>query len=481
MHPPDESRKEVQEMNAGLSDLPKKERIIVQRLRNFIDNNVAYIAALIAGISGVGKTTALKQLQAGYPNAKYIDCLDENITDDFLDDALDGRYKLLLLDGITHYRDFENTAQYIYNMAGKNGFKVIMTGASPAHITKLSMSKLGGGRARLFRLPPVTFTEYLYMTGRIPNYSEYDNVRNEDFADYLLLKGLESELSIHFNDEYLNTFYGEIQEGNKKRGLSNSLVRLKNTDLPNMCSLIARTLSTIHGGTKVNLSDIMLTEDKTSLSPQDKGRILTFLLWAGLANIELLTEAESNVLPDVSNIFSILKSCTRTEELQQLFDKVSVCLTTPLFYTRLGKDILTRENLCKGDLLGKLPEVYIRGALNIHSVDKIMSSVRLNYSDGPGEADICDEYNNLLIEVTCSDKPSDKVHLKNYMSELELIRVCSSDTLNTPNGCYYRIPYAKLCCMLDTGDIFKLTRSTGYDNLVGLKNTDDFPYRLLFN
>jgi len=487
-----------------ITDIPAKERLIVRRLRDFIDDTEpdAYFVALVAGIRKVGKTTALRQLQASYPGSIYIDFLAEGSAEEDLDEALHGgETKLLLLDEITHLYDFENTAQHIYNMAGKSGIKVVMTGSSPAHITKLSMGKLGGGRARLFRLPPITFVEYLYFTGKIPSYDRYDTVQSDDFADYLLLKGLVPTLKIQFDSEYFNTFYGEIEESNGRRGLSNSLVELKEGDLLHLSNLIAyklneassydksvghllgrdrigrkeyNSLNELDGirtakWSKINLSDAFVTESYKAardISAQDKGRILHFLLWSGLASIELTETSGDDRLPDVGSVVNRLKSCTKTGELQQLFDEVSICLTTPLFYTRLGADIVSRmkvevENLCKGDLLGKMLEVYMRGAVTLHSPNRIMSSVKLHYIDGSGEVDVFDEGTGLLLEITCSNKKSSEIHLQDYMKDVELLRVCSTASDATPSKWYHRIPYAKLCCMIDTGDIWALPRMRG--------------------
>ena len=46
-----------------------KERLIVQQLRNFIDNDKNYSVALVAGIRKTGKTTALLQLKEYYHDA----------------------------------------------------------------------------------------------------------------------------------------------------------------------------------------------------------------------------------------------------------------------------------------------------------------------------------------------------------------------------------------------------------------------------
>jgi hypothetical protein len=391
------------------------------------------------------------------------------------------------------------TTQEIYNRAVRNGTKVLITGSSSAHIIKLSRSKLGGGRARLFRLPPIMFVEYLYFTGRILGYGDYSAVKNEDFVDYLLLKGLMPNLRIQFDADYFDTFYSEIKDGNEKRGLSNSLVDLREGDLMHMANLIAYKLNeattydksvghllpkdgkvgkrenkkirkkenNIKKKSKIDLSDAFVAESyeaAKNVTAQDKARILNFLLWAGLANIEFTKESDEVRLQGAGDIVSRLNECTNTKELQQLFDEVSICFTTPLFYTRLGADIVSRmgvdvENLCKGDMLGRMLEVYMRGAVTLRSINRIMYSVKLDYIDGSGEVDVFDADAGLLLEITCSNKSIKRINLQNYMKDTELIRVCSTESIDDIFGCYHRIPYAKLCCMLDTGDIFtKLPR-----------------------
>ena len=50
-----------------------KERLMVQWLKKFIDNDKDYQIALVAGIRRTGKTTILKQLQTYYRDSVYID------------------------------------------------------------------------------------------------------------------------------------------------------------------------------------------------------------------------------------------------------------------------------------------------------------------------------------------------------------------------------------------------------------------------
>ena len=224
--------------------LPIKERIIVQRLRDFIENDMEYTIALVAGIRKTGKTTALKQLQVSYPDAFYVDFMRAGVDfNEVLDNFMVSTSSLLLLDEIAYLTDYEGFAQHLYDLSNSSyhehkKFKVIITGSSLAHIMRLNSTKLGGGRARLYRLPPITFVEYLYITGKINGYSynDYENVTNDDFADYLTLEGL-IDLRFQFDDNYFRTFYDEVVDGNKHSSLSYSLVELGQDDLLNMSRL----------------------------------------------------------------------------------------------------------------------------------------------------------------------------------------------------------------------------------------------------
>ena len=478
--------------------LPAKERLIVQRLRGFIENDDEYTIALVAGIRKTGKTTALKQLKKSYPNAFYVDFMTNSINfNETLDSFMESTSTLLLLDEIAYLPDYEMFSQHLYDLSNntyhiQKSFKAIITGSSLAHMMRLNSSKLGGGRARLFRLPPITFVEYLHITGKIKsyNYNDYINVTNEDFADYLTLEGL-TDLRIQFDDSYFRTFYDEVADGNKHSSLSNSLVELGQDDLLNMSRLMAYKLSepkqywnTVNPGDDaiggqekeslrsigvkyargVDLSDALVTNSRDAvlqISPKDRGRILSFMLRAGLASVEYNQDsAEKEKLP-ISSILHTLENCTSNGPLEELFTNVSICLITPLFYSRLGVDIQNRlgvdiGHLCKGSLLGAMVEVYMRGAVALLSKNTVMTTVKLSYPEF-GEVDVYDAGLGLLLEITISNKSSKNVNANKYFPDEELIRVCSSrDRPGVINGVAH-IPYAKLCCMLDTGDIFDKT------------------------
>ena len=138
-------------------------------------------------------------------------------------------------------------------------------------------------------------------------------------------------------------------------------------------------------------------------------------------------------------------------------------MISPLFYTRIGEDILNRMNvrkemLRKGMLLDKMLELYIRGGLGMWSKETILTSHKLRYPN-VGDVDIWNSEHFLLCESSCTNKKDKDIHVHDYFKDTSFIRVCSTRDQSSFNDVYYRIPYAKLCCMIDTGDVFKLNRT----------------------
>ena len=295
-----------------------------------------------------------------------------------------------------------------------------------------------------------------------------------------------------------------MEVSNTQSRLSHSLTKLEQNDLVNIINLLAYKLSEavdydvmtepkigkqehIHVNmgnetkikwSRVDLSDTII-EDSVKAVPgmteSDIGRILHFLLWSGLANIEYLRIDSETPVVDAGRVINILKNVKKKKDLEDLFDEISICMTSPLYYTRIGEEILKRmkvhvEKLYKGFLHGKMLELYIRGTLAGLVENTILTSTKLDYTN-IGEVDICDMRNRVLLEVSAGDKDDEKIHVQDYYPEHDFIRICTSAKKDffSRNHRFYHIPYAKLCCMIDTGDVFTQLRAT---NITGATDTD---------
>jgi len=75
------------------------------------------------------------------------------------------------------------------------------------------------------------------------------------------------------------------------------------------------------------------------------------------------------------------------------------------------------------------------------------------------EVDLCDIRRRLLCEVTKSNKRSYRVHLTEHFPDEDFIRILCTKDIDVFDRGTHKIPYPKLCAMIDTGDVFKLGRT----------------------
>jgi len=478
-----------------------KQRLMFGKLVEFIEKDKDYNVAILTGIRRTGKTFLLNSLKDKYgKEAVYIDLTEQGSSLSSIQERFDESvHRILLLDEIASLKNYEPIAQMLFDFQSEGVQrkpKIIMTGSSAAHLVKLNGSKLGC-RARLFRMPLLNFVEFLYFTDRIQSYDDYESVANADFADYLQLKGLKdspaSDLAITFDEDYFMSFYDEVELCNRKSKLTHSLTELQENDLRYFINILAYKLSepsryketteAVAGAQehihlynqqiKVKLNQIDFSDtvifDSLKVVPditiESIGRILLFLLWSGIATVEQTRRYLELEPYSISSILGKIEISKTRTDLENIFKDISVCLVSPLFYTRIGEEILQRmnvsvDNLYKGMIYGKMLELYIRGALSTYQKNSILSSNKLNLIN-LGEIDIYDNQNRILCESSVADKSDEETSVYKYFPDHEFIRVCSSAKKDyfSEKLQYYQIPYAKLCCMLDTGDILKLKRT----------------------
>jgi len=347
-----------------------KKRLLFYDLVDFIDNDKNQSVGLIAGTRVTGKTELLKQLKAHYGvSTRYHDVSRSDFDIDAVyDDFLDETVALILIDEISYLKDYETTCQMFFNQSQQSPIrkKIIITGSSLSHIIALSSSKLGC-RSKLFRLPQLTFIEYLYFTHRIDSYKSYHSVQNSDFVNYLQMKDMEiceaSGLAVVFDENYFRAFYSEVEISNRKSRITSSLVDLQEDDLQSLANVLAYKLSEatqyealkytdvrgqeyqhiINLGlkppvrrSKLDISDLPISKsffEFMHLSPKDIGRIFLFLCKAGFVTLEYERLSDDDTIVPPSSILTLLENVACDEDLISLFKRVSLCLTSPLLYT----------------------------------------------------------------------------------------------------------------------------------------------------
>ncbi len=458
-----------------------KERMIVNELRNFIDNEKYYRIMVLVGIRRIGKTTALTQLHESYPNSCYIDFSKDDGMDRYAK-FYDSPKDLLLIDEVAYAQNYTEIIRKIEAQSVELGYKVIITGSSSTHLLSLYGGPLGGGRSKLMRMSLINFLEYLYFTGKITDYSTDYHPTEEDFLNYLQLKNLTEGLRMTIDLDYFRSFYSDIEMSNRNSTLVRSKLDLTEEDLTSLCNLLAYKLQddvkyktfispgvgdrelTPSQKRSADLSDSFLQQSiihAKSVSPESKARTLSFLIKAGLAYVDIPFENKEKLNP--SNLLTSLEYVSKARDLEEIFSEYNICLVSPLLYTRIGEDILSKAGvspdfLYRSNIIGLMLELYIKGSNALFKNNWNLCSYKIGM--GNQEVDLVDLDNNLLCEITVADKRLADVNLMKHFNDLWLTRVLSTKTINDSIHDIRRIPYPKLCVLMDSGKIYDLKSFT---------------------
>lgn len=473
-----------------------KERRMVSILEKFLKEDEDYKVGVLIGIRKTGKTTILNQLAEKFDNAILIDFREKTALERY-NAFLKSDNSILLVDEITHINEYEDIVKTIEHDVHNSGkyFKVIFSGSAFSHVKALQSSILGGGRSRLFKLPILSFTEYLNFTNKIPH-NDY-NVENimsvykhneQDFFDYIDLKGLEeinaSGLKFSLDSEYLQQMHEEIELSNNNCKLVSSEIKITEDDVKAIGDMIAYTLSefvkyksfvadkgereltriarigefnqTILSDTEINKS---VAAYRNILPVERRAAVLHFLLKYNLAYAELQYETRDKF--SLQQLLEDLDAVSKKHDFAGIINSYNICLISPILYMRLGKEILEKYDLnhdilYKSFVKGHLVENYIKGAHCIAASDKIYSIYKIGGSELPGEppeVDMFDDSRGILIELKSYDKG--KGNLNEYFKDEPLIRILTTNGIESKpdsnNSPYYKIPFTRLCILADTG------------------------------
>jgi hypothetical protein len=454
-----------------------KERIIVQQLLSFLSNDPCYRVAVLVGIRRIGKTTALLQLAEAFAASScYID-FSKDDANEKLSVFMENPCQILLLDEITFAPNYTELIRQIEAQSVELNYKVIITGSSATHMMALYGGPLGGGRSKLYRMSLISFLEYLYFTGRIKNYDTGYEPTQEDFINYLQLNELPEGLKLTIDHDYFRTFYSDIELSNRNSTLVRSKLDLTEDDLTSLCNLLAYKLQDdvtyrtfIRPGVgdreltpakkrNADLSDSFLSTSivyAKNISPESKARTLMFLIKSGLAYVDISYERKE--MRNVSELLMRLEDVSAARDLEEIFNDYNICMVSPLLYTRLGEDILNRAGvdrdfLFKPNIIGMTLELYVKGTNALHRNNWNLTSYKIGA--GINEVDLVDIENNLLCEITVSDKRLSDVNLNSHFVNQTMNRILSTKSVNDFVNGIRRVKYPKLCLLLDNKKIYE--------------------------
>ena len=478
-----------------------KQRLMYYEIKQFLENPPEGCKiAVLTGIRRIGKTGVLTDLRDSLKDVKYINFSRNMDIKSELKSCLEfmnAGEGILLIDEITHYPNYEtlveNIEYAVYNKGGS--LRVVFTGSSALHLSALKSGLLGAGRAKLFRIQFLSFAEYLVFTDKKADYDSLcsENLTDTDFKNYLQLKNLTAEgLKISLDREYMAELYRDIGLSNQSSRNPGAFSEITEDDILCILDLVAYTIGNMTSWNVFNNPDglrelaplgesgidkqclrIYLTAKQLkNMPPKNIARALYYLITANLAYIEVNYENPDKV--PASKLADILFDIGTREELSKIFAKHNICLVSPIWYVRIANDIVEQygfsvSQLFDAPVFGHILENYVKGAYcrwqnyqYEYEISEIGSTkyARTNEERGKSkEVDLCDIRRRLLCEITKSNKRSDKVHLMEHFKDEGFIRVLCTKDIDVFDRGTYKIPYPKLCAMIDTGDVFKLQRT----------------------
>jgi len=449
-----------------------KERLIVSELKEFLDTEEYYRILVLVGIRRIGKTTALRQLALYQPDSAYINFAEINAEEKLIN-FMQNPKKLLLLDEISFHKNYIDDVRHIEEQSVQEGYKVIITGSSPTHLMSLYGGPLGGGRSTMKRLSLLSFVEYLYFSDRIKTYECQYEPTEADFLNYLRLRDIPKGLRITFDKDYFRTFYSDVELSNRNTSLARDNIKIQERHLNAICDLLAYKLQLnvkYHTfiqpdigakeippmfRTKLDFSDTILQDSVAALSsvtPSTKATALHFMLKVGIAYVDIPYEDIDT--KSVANLLRSLEQVEKGQDLVEIFEDYNICTISPLLYTRLADDLLKKANvnldvLENRSILGVMLENYVKGTAAYQS--SAWNLVSYKIGEGNEEVDLVDIENNILCEITLSNKKMRDVYLNKHFKNKSFLRILATKDIEDFRDGIHRIPYLKLCMLLDRG------------------------------
>lgn len=404
-------------------------------VRRFVDTH-AETALIVSGVRKVGKTVILKQVleyygECGwYQDLKLFDFGQMDVYDEVRDQLVSGK-KLILLDECTIMENVEYTIRELYELCQEYGAKLILSGSSIAHLDEIAYNWLGA-RCLKITIPIITFTEYLHIVGKLPTYLEdvngltdrgfkelkayTQNISEQEFLDYLSLKGYSSVIS---SSAYLRSIVEETSKSNAKfkfmtvpvdfislqavvyslvykffrgvlyrtfleghdytRETYNAMSHEQIKSLGISRRDLNRLVSESSASNKLMMYDIKNV--LKSYPTADLFSALEFLVNYGIAYVDfdstLSVQDFKRAMAELKQEYQT-KGSVQAQSMQKLFETYSISITSPILYYPIVREFIKyintsletqieRDELFKGQLLGELVENYIKGNAAVHS------------------------------------------------------------------------------------------------------------------
>ena len=460
-----------------------KKRKAYYEVERILSNNTHCIIVLM-GLRKVGKTTLLRQLEQKFLG-HYVDFRKEIDGKNAYASAFNSNSELLLFDEIGHLQSFDAYMETLEMDAGSKNKKIVITSSSYTALRQLVTETLGGGRSKTVTMFPLSFEEYLYFTDMIPEYGAINNPTVQNLEDFLNLKNLPPGMDIIFDRDYwIGSFSDEATVVENMQYASRGIF-LEEMHYTAIVDILAYTLNRpfrtkVFGDTAVgvqeygqransiDLSSSLISYANTvaaQMNPVEIAKIIAALYTKGVLFVDIGITMDGKK-SRAESLVSDLLAVKMENDLREVLKKYVISVISPLFYTRLGKDIeiIAGEVASNPVLRGRLLELAVKSE-SIYKYGFKLYPVSYFYRDVASnkEVDLLDDC--LFLETTIEtkvDKPDKPAYLVDkVLKDKSLVRVITDvPEVWSFDGVFYRIGYPLALLMLSNGSIYNLNKTT---------------------
>lgn len=457
---------------------------------NFINHSKKNFL-ILTGPRKCGKTFCFKQVEAELSNVKYYNfkyLVEDDVDKIFEEISKTKQDTIFLLDEITYIRGFSEEFAKIaeeYTYPKGRTSKLIITG-SQSFAIRNAAHRAYATDAEYIQTNFIDFEEWLLYRGKISEYGEFYEPREEDCLDYIV--NVSEFTNIDNNMEYIKSCIDEtIISESKSYQLIYGMVSAYECNVSNILAIMYASLFSLHeqlGYSKFfSYHELLMKvktciEDRTKLKASDLNKAIENRIMNHITPFEKMTVKQLKLSVqflkelDLVTIVEQVKGNPSTslrnwfyqEELKydisnpvEFFKTMNICVKNPLFYINILKELLLDlpelelKDILSRTIRGSMIECLLRGLLTY----KDGTDFQYEFRCDNGEVDYINFCKKLCMEFSIKNKEDKETHFYKIPNNEEFKKVLITKDKEYNNGVIDRVAYPKELLRLSRGHYVK--------------------------
>jgi hypothetical protein len=169
----------------------------------------------------------------------------------------------------------------------------------------------------------------------------------------------------------------------------------------------------------------------------------------------------------------ILQNSHTASHIREALSDYNICLKNPMWYVNLAENILQNHqidimNMLSSEIFKLILENYIKGSYcdlgwdinyQVYNIGSPPRGATNEQRMNTKAVSLFDQRNQVLCEIAKEAQVYHDDLLMEHCKNIDCIRIVATDDSEEYNNGIHKIPYPKLCAMVDSGEILSLERS----------------------